>query len=208
MRSKFHKKIHQIHPPKAIWHQPMESSLSKNILQAWEMANLTTQHPHSCASSVERTITPNHTARNTMFSALTARVRNMHPAVVYTSQELHIQQMVRHQTLLTPVGEATEHSHQLCLTSRKRSLKTKIDQGRNNNNRTWVPMQPHPLKDSILTHHPTRWLCVPTSTTIAAGSSVQPNCHATGPQCCCCTPTDGPAPSATLEDQSKPDKCS
>ena len=87
-----------------------------------------------------------------MFSALTVRVRNTHPIVVHTSQELCLQQMVRHQTLLAPVGEATKQSHQLCLTSRKRrSLRTKIERGRNNNNRTWVP---HPLKDSILIHHP------------------------------------------------------
>ena len=87
-----------------------------------------------------------------MFSALTARVRSMHPVVVHTSQEQCLQQMVRHQTLLAPVGEATEQSHQLHLTSRKRrSLRTKIDRSRNNNNRMWVP---HPLKNSILIHHP------------------------------------------------------
>ena len=112
-----------------------------------------TAPPFMCLKCGKNNHTKTEPARNAMFSALTARVRSMHPVVVHTSQELCLQQMVRHQTTVSssgvkPLNKVTNFTSQA---EKRRSLRTKIDRSRNNNNRMWVC---HPLKNSILIHHP------------------------------------------------------
>ena len=79
--------------------------------------------------------------------------------------------MLRPLTLPAPKGEASIHTCQVCLASRKRSLRTRTDRSRNTHNNPrlnkmtqvplqyhprWIETHSHPLKgnNSISIHHP------------------------------------------------------
>ena len=57
----------------------------------------------------------NITAKITKFPADTAKVRCMPPIALHSFQEPHQPQMVRHPTLLAPMDEASELTHQVSL---------------------------------------------------------------------------------------------
>ena len=130
--------------------QTTELCLSTDILQAKKRAKPKSWANPLCVSDVAETAIQNITAKTAKFPADTANVRCMPPIAVHSFQESHQPQMVRHLTLLAPMDEASELTHQVHLASR-RSLKARRGRKRN------IPRNPRPSKMTlVLIQHHTR----------------------------------------------------
>ena len=141
----------QTHPQVTIQCQMTELSLSMDILQAKKRAKPKAWANPLCVSDVVEMAIQNITAKTTKFPADTAKVRCMPPVAVHSFQEPHQPQMVRHLTLLAPTDEASELTHQVCPTSRRRSPRARRGRKRN------IPRNPRSSKMTlVLTQHHTR----------------------------------------------------
>ena len=137
-------------PQATIWCQVTELSLRKDILQAKERAKPKTWVKPPCVSDVAETAIQNITAKITKFPADIARARHMSLIAVHSFLKPHLPQMVRHLTLLVPVDEASEHTHQVCPAIR-RSPRTRRDKRGN------IHRNPRPSKMKMVpTQHHTR----------------------------------------------------
>ena len=142
---------HRTHPQATIWCQATELSLRKDILQAKERAKPKTWVKPPCVSDVAETAIQNITAKIAKFPADIARARCMPLIAVHSFLKPHLPQMVRHLTLLAPADEASEHTHQVCPTSRRRSPRTRRDKRGN------IHRNPRPSKMTMVpTQHHTR----------------------------------------------------
>ena len=127
----------------------MELSLGTDTLQAEETAKPTTLVNPLCASDMAGTAIQNFTAK---FPAHTARARSTPPVAVHSSQKPHQPWMVRPLTLLAPMDKASEHTHQIHSTGRKKSPRTWRDKRGN------MHSNPRPSKMTpVLAQHHTRW---------------------------------------------------
>ena len=194
---------HQTHPQVTIWCQTTELSLSMDILQAKERVKPKAPVNPPCVSDVAETAIQNITAKIAKFPADIAKARCMPLVAVHSFQKPHLPQMVRHPTLLALMDEASEHTCQVCPTSRRRSPRTRRDKEGNihRNHR------PSKMTTGLHSTTPGEQKC-PASTTRATtaflpttpttGTPAQSDCGPARPWHCHCAQTVGPITSATL----------